>query len=110
MSLAKRFEELYVPGRPHPVVLPRGSDALYLVQRLRDEAHRFAVTYQRRRRTRGVSSGLEEVEGIGPSRRKALLRRFGSVAKLREASLEDLAAVPGLSRVLAERLHAHLHP
>jgi excinuclease ABC subunit C len=108
VSLAKRFEELYLPGRPDPVVLPRGSDALFLVQRLRDEAHRFAVTYQRRRRNRSVASGLEDVEGIGPSRRKALLRRFGSLEAIRSASVEELAEVPGLSRVLAERLHEQL--
>lgn len=108
VSLAKRFEELYVPGRPDPVVLPRGSDALYLVQRLRDEAHRFAVTYQRRRRTRSVGSGLEDVEGIGPARRKALLRRFGSLDAIRAASVDELADVPGLSRLLAERLHEQL--
>ena len=108
VSLAKRFEELYLPGRPHPVVLPRGSDALYLVQRVRDEAHRFAITYQRRRRTRSVASGLEDVAGIGPSRRKALLRRFGSLDAIRSASVDELAEVPGLSRVLAERLHEQL--
>ena len=108
VSLAKRFEELYLPGRPHPVVLPRGSDALYLVQRVRDEAHRFAITYQRRRRTRTVASGLEDVAGIGPSRRKALLRRFGSLDAIRSASVDELAEVPGLSRVLAERLHEQL--
>ena len=108
VSLAKRFEELYLPARPDPVVLPRGSDALYLVQRLRDEAHRFAVTYQRRRRTRTVASGLEEIPGIGPSRRKALLRRFGSLDAIRSASVDELAEVPGLSRVLAERLREQL--
>ena len=107
-SLAKRFEELYLPGRPDPVVLPRGSDALYLVQRVRDEAHRFAVSYQRRRRSRTVASGLEDIDGIGPARRKALLRRFGSLDGVRSASVDELAAVPGLSRVLAERLRDQL--
>jgi excinuclease ABC subunit C len=108
VSLAKRFEELYLPGRPEPVVLSRGSEALYLVQRLRDEAHRFAVSYQRGRRTRTVASGLEEIDGIGPARRRALLRRFGSLDAIRSASVEELAAVPGLSQVLAERLRTEL--
>jgi excinuclease ABC subunit C len=110
VSLAKRFEELYLPDRSRPVVLPRGSDALYLVQRLRDEAHRFAVTYQRTRRTRSVaSSELDDIPGIGPARRKALLQRFGSVKALRLASIEDLTGVEGISRTIATTVHRHLH-
>jgi excinuclease ABC subunit C len=110
VGLAKRFEELWLPGRSRPVVLPRGSEALYLVQRLRDEAHRFAITYQRGRRTKGVaSSALDGVPGVGPTRRKALFRRFGSVAAIRRASVEDLMEVPGVSRTLARAVHDHLH-
>ena len=110
-ALAKRFEELWLPARSTPVVLPRGSEALYLVQRLRDEAHRFAVRYQRTRRTRAVtSSELDGVPGVGPARRKALLEAFGSVAAVRRASVEDLAAVDGISPRIAETVHAHLHP
>jgi excinuclease ABC subunit C len=110
VGLAKRFEELWVPGRPRPVVLPRGSEALYLVQRVRDEAHRFAITYQRGRRSKGVaSSALDGVPGVGPERRKALLRRFGSVAAIRRASVEDLMEVPGVSRTIASAVHDHLH-
>lgn len=108
VSLAKRFEELHLPGRPDPVVLPRGSEALYLVQRLRDEAHRFAITYQRTRRRRKVASGLEDVPGVGPERRKALLRRFGSLDAIRTASAIELAEVPGVSTRLAERIHEAL--
>ncbi len=109
VSLAKRFEELYLPGRARPVVLPRGSDSLYLVQRLRDEAHRFAVTYQRTRRTKSVSSSaLDEIPGIGPARRKALLKRFGSVKALRQATVEDLVAVDGISRTIATTVVDHL--
>ena len=109
VGLAKRFEELWRPGSRRPVVLPRGSEALFLVQRVRDEAHRFAVTYQRARRTSSVAtSELDAIPGIGPSRRKALLRRFGSVAKLKRASVEDLASVPGMSRRLAITVQAHL--
>jgi excinuclease ABC subunit C len=108
VSLAKRFEELYLPGRPDPVVLPRGSDALYLVQRVRDEAHRFAITYQRRRRANTVASRLEDIDGVGPSRRKALLRRFGSLQAVADADVEELAAVEGVSRTLAERIATSL--
>jgi excinuclease ABC subunit C len=109
VSLAKRFEQLHAPGRTSPIVLPRGSDALYLVQRLRDEAHRFAVTYQRTRRTKGVSSSaLDEIPGIGPARRQALLKRFGSVKALRSASLDDLVGVDGISRTIATVVLTHL--
>jgi len=109
VALAKRFEELWLPGRSDPVVLPRGSEALYLVQRVRDEAHRFAITYQRSRRTRSVrGSALEEVPGIGPGRRRELLRRFGSVRGVRAASDEELLAVPGVSPTLLSALRTHL--
>jgi excinuclease ABC subunit C len=110
VGLAKRFEELWVPGRSRPVVLPRGSEALYLVQRVRDEAHRFAITYQRNRRSKGMaSSALDGVPGVGPTRRKALFARFGSVAAIRRASVEDLMEVPGVSRTIATAVHDHLH-
>jgi excinuclease ABC subunit C len=110
VGLAKKFEELWLPGRPRPVVLPRGSEALYLVQRVRDEAHRFAITYQRSRRSKAVaSSALDGVAGVGPARRKALFRRFGSVTNMRRASIEDLMAVEGVSRTIATAVHDHLH-
>jgi excinuclease ABC subunit C len=110
VALAKRFEELHLPERGRPVVLPRGSEALYLVQRLRDEAHRFAVTYQRSRRTDAVTtSALDDIPGIGPKRRAALLERFGSVSALAKAGEPELAEVPGMSRSLARQVHAHLH-
>ena len=109
VALAKRFEELWLPGEPRPVILPRGSEALYLVQRVRDEAHRFAITYQRRRRTSSVrGSTLEDVPGIGPGRRRELLRRFGSVSGVREASDEELLEVRGVSPTLVAALRAHL--
>jgi len=108
-GLAKRFEELYLPGRAAPVVLPRRSQALYLVQRIRDEAHRFAITYHRDvRGKRALRSELDDVEGIGPGRKKALLKRFGSVRRIREATVDEVASTPGISRDLAERLKAHL--
>jgi excinuclease ABC subunit C len=108
-GLAKRFEELYLPGRPDPIILPRNSQGLYLVQRIRDEAHRFAITYHRNVRSRrALASVFDEVEGIGPVRKKALLRRFGSVRRIREASVDEVAETPGIPRDLAERLKRHL--
>ncbi len=105
VALAKRLEELWLPQRSRPVILPRGSAALYLVQRLRDEAHRFAVTYQRQRRRAAVTgSVLDTIPGIGPERRKALLRRFGSVRGIAGASVAELEAVPGISHTLAGAL------
>lgn len=108
-GLAKRFEELYLPGRSDPIVLPRRSQALYLVQRIRDEAHRFAITYHRQvRGKRALRSELDEIEGVGPSRKRALLKRFGSVRRIREAALEEVSATPGISAALAARIKAHL--
>jgi excinuclease ABC subunit C len=104
-SLAKENEWLYVPHTPEPIVLPRNSQALYLVQRLRDEAHRFAITYHRSLRSKGsLRSSIDMVTGIGPKRKRMLLRRFGSVQAIKEAPLDEIAAVPGLTRSLALRL------
>jgi excinuclease ABC subunit C len=108
-GLAKRFEELYVPGRSAPIALPQRSQGLYLVQRIRDEAHRFAITYHRTvRGKKALASVFDEVAGIGPARKKALLKRFGSVRRIREASLEEVADTPGVGRAAAERLKQHL--
>ncbi len=108
-GLAKRFEELYVPLRSEPIVLPRRSQGLYLVQRLRDEAHRFAITYHRQvRGKRALHSELDDVAGIGPGRKKALLKRFGSVRRIRDASVDEVAETPGISRDLAERIKSRL--
>jgi len=104
-ALAKEREELFVPSRPDPIALPRTSQGLYLVQRIRDEAHRFAVTYhQNVRGKRAVRSVLDDVDGVGPARKRALLRRFGSVRAMREAPVEDVAAVVGVGPALAERI------
>jgi excinuclease ABC subunit C len=101
-ALAKQFEELYVAGEELPAVLARNSPALHLVQRIRDEAHRFAVTYHRGLRGRQLTkSALDSVPGVGPARRKALLRTFGSAAGVRRASIDEIASVPGIGRDLA---------
>lgn len=108
-GIAKRLEELWQPNVDFPVILPRNSDALFLVQRLRDEAHRFAITHQRTRRKRDIGSQLATVPGLGEARVKQLLRHFGSVARLRTATAEDIAEVPGFGRVLGAAVVEQLH-
>ena len=104
-SLAKENEELFVPHTPEPIVLPRDSQALYLVQRIRDEAHRFAITYHRNLRSKSsLKSPLDNVTGIGPKRKRMLMRRFGTLKGIKEATVDDLASVPGMTRSLAIRL------
>ena len=108
IGLAKRMEEVYLPGQPEPVRIPRDADALYLLQQVRDEAHRFAITYHRQLRSKSmVDSILDEVPGIGPKRKKDLLKRFGSLKKLREVQADSLAEV--VPRNVADDLYAALH-
>jgi excinuclease ABC subunit C len=108
-ALAKREEEIFLPGGREPLHLSRRDPALKLLQRLRNEAHRFAVSYNRNLRSqRTIRSELGEIEGVGPARQRALLTRFGSVEGVRQASVEELASLPGLSRLLAERILAYL--
>jgi len=108
-SLAKQEEEIFVPDRPQSVLLPRRSEALYLVQRVRDEAHRFANEGHRKQRSKvGVASILDSVPGVGPRRRQLLLTRFGSLEALRDASVEEIAAVPGIPYEVAEGIKSHL--
>ncbi|MFN0095025.1 MAG: excinuclease ABC subunit UvrC [Dehalococcoidia bacterium] len=105
VGLAKRFEEIFVPDEEEPIVLPRGSEALYLVQRLRDEAHRFAITFHRQVRAKAATqSALDTIPGIGPKRKKALLKKFGSVKAIREAEVEEIASTVGFTRALAEKV------
>lgn len=105
VGLAKEREELFLPYGVDPVLLPATSPALFLVQRLRDEAHRFAITYHRDLRARrAVRSALDEIPGVGPARKRALLREFGSVRRIREASVDEVAAVPGVGPSLAQRI------
>lgn len=108
-GIAKQHEEIFVPGRSEPILLPAGSPALYLVQRIRDEAHRFAIGYyQKVSRKSTLQSSLDSIEGIGLKRKRALLKKFGSVKALREASEEEIAAVPGISRSLSKRVKESL--
>jgi excinuclease ABC subunit C len=101
-GLAKRLEEVWLPGEEYPVILPRSSEGLYLLQRVRDEAHRFAITYHRQKRGQAATASLlDDVPGLGPARRATLLKHFGSVRKLRAASVEEIAAVPGIGPKLA---------
>ncbi|GAA3944936.1 excinuclease ABC subunit UvrC [Microbacterium soli] len=107
-GIAKRLEEIWLPDDDFPVILPRTSEALYLVQRLRDEAHRFAITHQRRRRRRDITTVLSEIPGLGAARIKSLLKHFGSVAALRAATEEQITEVDGIGPRLASAIHAHL--
>jgi excinuclease ABC subunit C len=108
-GLAKRLEEVWLPGQEDPVILPRTSEGLYLLQRIRDEAHRFAITHHRSRRSKSmVESLLDDVPGLGEVRRKSLLKRFGSLKKLRAATVEEIAEVPGIGTRTAESIVAAL--
>ena len=110
VGLAKRLEEIWVPGDDEPVILPRNSEAMYLMQRIRDEAHRFAIGYHRQQRSKRMrSSALDGVKGLGPQRRSELVKHFGSVAKLRGATVDEIREVPGFGPALAESVHAALH-
>lgn len=109
-SLAKREEEIFLPGRSEPLRLSRRSPSLRLLQRARDEAHRVAVTFNRKRRTaRTITSALLEIPGVGPSRRRALLERLGSLAGVKSASVEELKQIPGISDAMAQRIFEHVH-
>ncbi|GAB3578548.1 excinuclease ABC subunit UvrC [Leifsonia lichenia] len=108
VGIAKRLEEIWLPDSDFPVILPRNSDALFLIQRIRDEAHRFAITYQRAKRKRDIGSVLGEIPGLGPSRVKELLKHFGSVAQLRKATPDEIAQVRGVGPTLAAAIHERL--
>jgi excinuclease ABC subunit C len=109
IGLAKRLEEVWVPAEPDPVILPRNSEGLYLLQRVRDEAHRFAISYHRSKRSKRMTeSALDTVPGLGETRRKALVTHFGSVARIRQASVEEITAVPGIGTTTAAAVLAAL--
>lgn len=108
-ALAKQEEELFIPGQERPVLLPRRSEALYLVQRVRDEAHRFANTGHRQRRSKvGTASILDSIPGVGPKRRKLLLDHFGSLEEIRKATVEEIASVPGIPYDVGQAVKSHL--
>jgi excinuclease ABC subunit C len=109
-GLAKRLEEVWLPAEPDPMILSRTSEGLYLLQRVRDEAHRFAITYHRQRRSQSmVASELDAVPGLGPARRAALLKHFGSLRKIKAASVDEIAALPGFGPRTAAAVLAALH-
>ncbi len=110
VGLAKRLEEIWLPNNPFPTILPRGTEALFLLQRVRDEAHRFAITAQRQKRKSSIATELLNIEGLGEKRVTALLRRFGSAKRLRAASVEEIAEVAGIGQVLAEAIIANIGP
>ena len=106
-GIAERLEEIWLPGEEDPVILPRNSEGMYLLQRVRDAAHDFAIRYHRAKRSKGmIVSELDDVPGLGPSRRTALIKHFGSLKKLREAEVEELAQVPGIGVRTAEAIKA----
>jgi excinuclease ABC subunit C len=110
IGLAKRLEEVYFPDRPDPLSIPRGSEALFVLQHIRDEAHRTAIAYHRSlREKRALRSPLDDIPGIGPTRKKALLKRFGSLTKLRAATVEEIAGTPGVGPAVAAAISEHLH-
>ncbi|MCU1586530.1 MAG: excinuclease subunit, partial [Frankiales bacterium] len=110
-GLAKRLEEVWLPGSPDPVIMPRTSEGLYLLQRVRDEAHRFAIAYHRQKRSKAMTtSALDDIAGLGETRRKALLRHFGSLKNIKQASVEEVMQVPGVGRRTAEAVIASLQP
>jgi excinuclease ABC subunit C len=108
-SLAKQQEEIFRPGRTESILLPRTSQGLYMVQRIRDEAHRFAITSHRQQRLKmGIASRLDAIPGIGPAKRKTLFTHFGSIEAIQDASLEELQTLPGINPSLAQAIKAHL--
>lgn len=107
-GIAKRLEELWIPGDEFPIILPRGSETLFLLQRIRDEAHRFAITFQRSKRAAEVKSALSELQGVGAGRAAILLQHFGSAARVRQASVAELAEVAGIGEVLAANIYRQL--
>jgi excinuclease ABC subunit C len=109
-SLAKQFEEVFVPGQSEPIRLPRQSEALYLLQRIRDESHRFAITYHRQlRNKRMTKSALDDIPGLGPVRKKRLIKELGGVNAVKKASLEDLTALAWLPDPVARAVYEQLH-
>ncbi|MBV1766705.1 MAG: excinuclease ABC subunit UvrC, partial [Methanobacterium sp.] len=111
IGLAKEFEHVFIPQTAEPLILPRNSEALFLLQRIRDEAHRFAVSYHRKLRSKGLEhSTLDDIKGVGSKRKMNLMRHFGDLEKIKKASIEEIMAVRGLNRQVAENIYNHFHP
>jgi excinuclease ABC subunit C len=108
VGIAKRLEELWLPNNPYPVILPRNSEALFLLQKLRDEAHRFALTFQRQKRSSSISSALSDINGLGPKKVALLLKHFTSLTQIKNASIEEISTVPGISEHLAREIKRQL--
>ena len=109
-GIAKRLEEIWLPDDDFPVILPRNSDALFLIQRIRDEAHRFAITFQRQKRKRDIATQLAEIPGLGKARTTELLKHFGSVARLKKATADEVSEVKGIGPTLVRSIIETLHP
>ena len=110
IGLAKRLEEIYFPDHPEPLVIPRGSDSLFVLQHVRDEAHRFAIGYHRQKREkRALSSPLDDIPGVGPARKRSLLKRFGSLSGVQRATVEEIEATSGIGPELARSIHERVH-
>ena len=106
IGLAKEFEEIYLPNSKRPIIIPKNNRALHLLQQVRDESHRFAITYHRKlRNKRNLVSVLDNVEGIGPKRRKILMDHFGTIEKIKQASVEEMASLDGMNTPSAEAVH-----
>jgi len=111
VALAKRLDEVFLPEKSDPLMIPKGSASLKLLQRIRDEAHRFAVEYHRKlRKKRTIQSELDQIPGVGPTRRKELLKHFRSIEKIKEADLEELLKLEGINKKVAENIYRHFHP
>jgi excinuclease ABC subunit C len=111
IALAKRLDEVFLPERSDSLMIPKGSASLKLLQRIRNEAHRFAIEYHRKlRKKRIIRSELDQIPGIGPARRKTLLTHFGSVERIKQASLEELSQIEGISQKVAENIFHYFHP
>lgn len=110
IALAKRLDEVFLPNKPDPLMIPKGSVSLKLLQRIRDEAHRFAVQYHRKlSKTSTIKSELDQISGIGPKRREVLLKYFGSVEQIRHSSLKELMRAEGVDKKTADRIYRHFH-
>jgi excinuclease ABC subunit C len=109
IGVAKRLEEVWLPEQEFPVLLPRTSEELFLLQHLRDESHRFAISHQRLKRSASIATVLEEIPGLGQKRSRMILKTFGSATRVKLASIEELSDVPGIGDSLANVIHQHLH-